>query len=121
MGRQVLAAIGSSIASDPGDPLLTAAILFWNATHLPWTQAWYQFPIFYPTPDTLVLSEHLLGVSVIAAPIQWLTSSPVFAYNFTLLLSYPLCGLAMFALVRRLTKNSPAAFLAGLAYAFAPY
>ena len=70
MGRQVLASIGSSIASDPGDPLLTAAILAWNATHVPWSHAWYQFPIFYPTPDALALSEHLLGVSLIAAPMS---------------------------------------------------
>ena len=121
MGRQVLASLASSIASDPGDPLLTAAILDWNATHIPWTHAWYQFPIFSPTPDALTLSEHLLGVSVIAAPVQWLTGSPLVAYNITVLLTYPLSGLAMFALVRRLTKNTDAAFLAGLAYAFAPY
>lgn len=121
MGRDVIAALGTSIASDRGDPLLTAAILAWNATHVPWTGAWYQFPIFYPTPDTLTFSEHLLGISLIAAPIQWLTGSPVATYNATLLLSYPLCGVAMFALVWRLTKNASAAFLAGLAYAFAPY
>jgi hypothetical protein len=121
MGRQVLASLASSIASDPGDPLLTAAILTWNATHLPWSHGWYQFPIFYPTPDALALSEHLLGVSLIAAPIQWLTGSLLVSYNLTVLLSYPICGLAMFALVRRLTNSTSAAFLAGLAYAFAPY
>ncbi len=121
MGRQVIDAFGTRIASDPGDPLLTAAILAWNATHVPWTDAWYQFPIFYPTSNALALSEHLLGVSVIAAPIQWLTGNPIAAYNATLLLSYPLCGVAMCALVWRLTRNAPAAFLAGLAYAFAPY
>jgi hypothetical protein len=121
MGRQVLAALGSSIASDLGDPLLTAAILTWNAAHLPWSHAWYQFPIFYPTPDALALSEHLLGVSLIAAPIEWVTGNLLVSYNLTVLLSYPLCGLAMFALVRRLTNNTSAAFLAGVAYAFAPY
>jgi hypothetical protein len=121
MGRQVLASVASSIAGDPGDPLFTAAILTWNATHLPWSHAWYQFPIFYPTSDALALSEHLLGVSLIAAPIQWLTGSLLVSYNLTVLLSYPLCGLAMFVLVRRLTNNTAAAFLAGLAYAVAPY
>jgi hypothetical protein len=121
MGRQVIDAFSTAIASDPGDPLLTAAILSWNASHVPWTNAWYQFPIFYPTADALTLSEHLLGVSLIAAPIQWITGNPVVAYNATLLLSYPLCGLAMCALVWRLTRNGAAAFLAGLAYAFAPY
>ena len=121
MGRDVIAALATSIASDRGDPVFTAAILAWNATHMPWTAGWYQFPVFHPTPDTLVFSEHLLGISVIAAPIQWLTGSPVVAYNATALLSYPLCGAAMFAFVWRLTSSASAAFLAGLAYAFAPY
>jgi hypothetical protein len=121
MGRDVIAALATAIASDPGDPLLTTAILAWNASHVPWSGGWYQYPIFFPMPDALVLSEHLLSVSLIAAPIQWLTSSPVVAYNVTMLLSYPLSGVAMFALVWRLTRNTPAAFLAGLAYAFAPY
>ncbi len=120
-GWRVIAHLGTMIASDPGDPLLTASILSWNATHTPWTDAWYQFPIFYPTRDGLALSEHLLGASVIAAPVQWLTGNSILAYNVTVLLSYPLCGLAMYALVWRLTKSAPAAFLAGLAYAFAPY
>jgi hypothetical protein len=121
MGRDVLATLETHIASDPGDPLLNAAILAWNATHVPWTEAWFQFPIFYPTRDALTLSEHLLGLSVVASPFFWLTGSPAVAYNLALLVSYPLCGLAMYALAWRLTRSSPAAFVAGLAFAFAPY
>ena len=121
IGRRVLATVGSAIASDPGDPILNAAILAWNATHRPWTDAWYQFPIFFPTPDALTLSEHLLGVSLLASPIVWLTDNPLVAYNASLLLSYPLCGMAMYALVLHLTRSGAAAFLAGLAFAFAPY
>src|SRR5262245_23226825 len=77
MGRHVLASLSSRIASDIGDPLFGTALLNWNATHLPWTHAWYQFPIFYPITDALALAEHLLGVSVIATPIQWLVGSPL--------------------------------------------
>jgi hypothetical protein len=121
LGRDVLAQLGTTIANDAGDPLLTAAILYWNAQHVPWTDAWWQFPIYYPTGDTLAFSEHLLGLSVIATPIAWLTGNPLAAYNLTLLLTFPLCGMAMFALVYHLTRSAPAAFLAGLAYAFAPY
>src|SRR5262245_62149120 len=121
MGRNVLASLGSSVASDIGDPLFGTSLLNWNATHLPWTHGWYQFPIFYPIPDSLALAEHLLGVSVIAAPVQWLIGSPLVTYNLMVLLSFPLCGLAMYALAWRLTRNRAAAFLAGLAYAFAPY
>ena len=121
IGRDVLAHLGSTIANDPGDPLLTAAILKWNATHVPLTDAWYQFPIFYPTRDTLTFSEHLLGLSVIASPIYWLTGDLVVTYNLVLLLTFPLCAIAMYALVFRLTGSAAGAFVAGLAFAFAPY
>src|SRR5687768_9454333 len=121
MGRQVLASLTAAIANDPGDPLLNAAILAWNAVHLPWSDAWFQFPIFFPTPNALALSEHLLGISVIATPIYWATGNALTAYNLTLLLTYPLAGVTMFLLVRRLTGSAGAAFLSGLAFAFAPY
>ena len=121
MGRNVLAALATRIANDPGDPILNAAILKWNAEHVPWTDAWFQFPIFHPTTNALTFSEHLLGASVLASPIYWLTQNPLIAYNLTLLLAYPLSGLAMYALVWRLTRQPAAAFVAGLAFAFAPY
>jgi len=121
MGWDVLRSIGTRIASDVGDPLLNAAILTWNARTVPWTDAWYQFPIYHPAADALTFSEHLLGVSAIATPIYWLTQNGLTAYNLALWLSYPLSALAMFALVWRLTRSAPAAFLAGLAFGFAPY
>jgi hypothetical protein len=121
IGRDVLAHLGSMIANDSGDPLLTAAILKWNATHVPLTDAWYQFPIFYPTRDTLTFSEHLLGLYFFASPLYWITGNAVATYNIVLLLTYPLCGIAMYALIVRLTGSATAAFIAGLAYAFAPY
>jgi hypothetical protein len=121
MGRDVLASVGSVIASDVGDPMLNAAILAWNARTIPWTDAWFDFPAFYPAPNALTFSEHLLGVSVIATPLNWVTGNALAAYNLTLLAGYVLCGLAMFALVRRLTGSPLAAFVAGAAYGFAPY
>jgi hypothetical protein len=121
IGRDVLTHVGSTIANDPGDPLFTAAILKWNATHVPLTDAWYQLPIFYPTRDTLTFSEHLLGLSVITSPIYWLTGDLVVTYNIVLLLTFPLCAMAMYALVFRLTGSAAGAFVAGLAFAFAPY
>lgn len=121
IGREVITHLGSAIANDSGDPLLTAAILKWNATHVPLTDAWYQFPIFYPTRDTLTFSEHLLGLSVIASPIYWLTGDLVTTYNIVLLLTFPLCAIAMYALVYHLSGNAAGAFVAGVAFAFAPY
>jgi hypothetical protein len=120
-GRHVLVHPASTIVHDVGDPLLTAALLHWNAWTLPLTHAWWQFPIFAPTPDVLAFSEHLLGLSVVATPIEWLVRDPLAAANLVTLLTYPLCGVAMFLVVRRLTGSAAAAFLAGLAYAFSPY
>lgn len=117
----MLAALGSRIASDPGDPVLNAAILAWDATRFPWSNTWFQFPIFWPTQDALTFSEHLLGVGVLAAPIYWLTDNALVAYNLAVLVSYPLAACAMYALVWRSTRNPAAAFLSGLAYGFAPY
>src|SRR5688572_15356411 len=121
MGRDVLASFATKIAGDPGDPVLTAATLAWNAKHVPWTDAWFNFPGFHPVRDVLTFSENLLGLSPIASPLLWLTGSPIAAYNATMLATFVLCGLAMYALVWRLTRNPWAACLAGLAYAFAPY
>ncbi len=120
-GRHVLAHPASTIVHDVGDPLLTAALLHWNAWTLPLTHAWWQLPIFAPTPDVLAFSEHLLGLSVVATPVEWLVRDPLAAANLVTLLTYPLCGVAMFLLVRRLTGSPAAAFLAGLALRSRPY
>ena len=88
---------------------------------MPLTDAWYQFPIFFPARATLTFSEHLLGLSVIASPLYWLTGDLVVTYNIVLLLTFPLCAIAMYALVFRLTGSAAGAFVAGLAFAFAPY
>src|SRR5690242_5454890 len=80
-GRLVLAHPASTIFHDPGDPLLTAAFMHWNAWMLPLTHAWWQFPIFAPTADALTFSEHLLGLSVVATPVEWIVRDPLVAAN----------------------------------------
>ena len=121
LGREVLVHLDSTVANDAGDPLFAAAILKWNATHVPLTDAWWQFPIFYPTRDTLAFSEHFLGLSLVASPVYWITGDTLVTYNLVTLLTFPLCALAMYALVHRLTKSVAGAFVAGLAFGFAPY
>ena len=121
MGRHVLRHPATTALHDAGDPLLNAAILHWTTTHVPLTDQWWQFPIYYPTPDVMTFSEHLLGLSVIATPLEWITRDALVSYNIVALLTYPLCAMAMYALVWRLTRSGAAAFVAGLAYAFAPY
>ena len=121
LGRHLLAHLSTTVAHDAGDPLLTAAILKWNATHWPLTDAWWQLPFFYPTRDTMAFSEHLLGLSAIASPIYWMTRDTLVTSNLATLLTFPLCAMAMYALVFRLSGSVPAALIAGFAYGFAPY
>ena len=121
LGRHLLAHLSTTVAHDAGDPLLTAAILKWNATHWPLTDAWWQLPIFYPTRDTMAFSEHLLGLSAIASPIYWITRDTLVTSNLVTLATFPLCAMAMYALVFRLTGSVAASLVAGLAYGFAPY
>src|SRR5712691_2499358 len=77
--------------------------------------------MFWPMSGALALSEHLLGVSLVASPLQWLGAEPVTAYNIVFLLSFPLCALAAHALAFTLTARHDAAAVAGLAFGFNPY
>lgn len=59
---------------------------------------------------------------IIAGLGKWLTilTNEVFAFNFLILLSFPLAGVAMYALATHVTKNRWAAALAGFIFAFSP-
>ena len=109
------------VAHDPGDPILNAWILWWTTKAVPLTTAWWNAPIFYPATGTFAFSEHLLGLAPLAAPIIALTNNATLGYNVTLLSTYVFCGLGMYFLAYTLTRRHDAAFVAGLAYAFAPY
>ena len=88
---------------------------------MPLTEAWWNFPSFAPLTGVTAFTEHLLLTYPIASPVIWLTGNPVLAYNIVFLLAMPLNGLAAYALARELTGSSAAAFIAGLAFACAPY
>jgi hypothetical protein len=104
-----------------GDPLLNTWILWWSTQHPPLGTAWWNASLFYPTPGVMGLSELLLGLLPITAPVQWISRNPLLAYNVAVLLSYPLCGWATYALAFELTGRHDAAWLAGAAFAFSPF
>ena len=112
---------GTTMAAPFGDPLLNAWILGWDADRLRhglsglWTA-----PPFYPYPDTLAYSEHLLGIAVPLAPIYWLTGNAVLLYNVALIGSFALAGIGMYLLARDLTGRRDAAVLAALAFMWCP-
>ena len=112
----------SAVPSDIGDPLLNTWILAWDVRSLTIHPLnLFDANIFFPLPGTLAYSEHLLGNALAALPVLLLTGEPVVAYNATFLLSFIVGGWGTYLLVRRYTYCGWAAFLAGLAFAYAPY
>lgn len=117
----VAATLGSRIPNDPGDPVLNIWILWWNAQVTPLTEAWWNAPMMWPMPGAMALSEHLLGLSLVATPLALAGVNPIAAYNVCLLLTYALSGFFAFLLGRYLTGSTFAGVCAGLAFGFAPY
>jgi len=117
----LLGDLSARIASDPGDPALNAAVLWWNATHLPFTAAWWNQPWFHPSTGVTAFTENLVGLAPIATPAYWATRDAVSAYNITLFATFPLSAFACYFLVRRLTGRVDAGIVAGLAFGFNPY
>lgn len=113
--------LSSRLPKDLGDPLLVTSILWWNAHVMPLTDRWWNGFGFFPATGMMGFSEHFLGASLIASPLQWVGCSPITAYNLTFLASFPLCGVSAHALALTLTKRHDAAIVCGLAYGFNPY
>jgi hypothetical protein len=113
--------LSTHVPHDVGDPLLSTYILWWNAHHLPLTADWWNAPFCWPATGTLALSDHRLGESLIASPLQWMGLGPLTAYNITLMLMFPLCATAAHWFAYTLTRRHDAALIAGLAYGFNPY
>ena len=109
------------IASDAGDPVLTAWILWWNTAAVPLTDRWWNAGIFYPVKDAFTFSETMLGLVPLSAPMQWLTGNPALAFNFAFLLSFPLSAIAAYLLCFEISGRRDASWIAGIAYGFCPY
>ena len=120
--------IASDVPGDFGDSLLNMWILAWGAEHAPqlltggigWSEFW-NANIFHPEPLTLALSEHLFGQTLQILPIYWLTGNIILCYNLLFISTFALSAFGTFLLVRDLTGNARAAFIAGLVYGFLPY
>lgn len=106
-------------ASYPGDARLLIWTLAWDAHALLTGTPLFDANMFFPQSGALGWAEHHLGIGLFAAPVYALTHDPVYAYWCVWLAAFVLNGLAMQALAFRITKDSVAAFGAGLVYAFA--
>ena len=83
--------------------------------------AYWNPPIFFPHPLALAYSEHLTPQALQILPVYWASRNPILCYNLMFLSTFVLSAIGMFVLVRELTGDASAAFLAGLAFGFAPY
>jgi hypothetical protein len=109
------------LPGDLGDPVLVTWILAWDANAFRHgVTRIFDAPSFFPYLHTLVYSEHMFGVAVFTAPLQWLSANPVLVYNIAFIASFVQAGGGMYLLARELTGRRDAAVLAALAYAFAP-
>jgi F5/8 type C domain len=113
--------MGSVLPNDAGDPALNTWILWWNSQTVPFSQAWWNAPAFYPAPGVLTFSENLLGLSLISTPLSWMGFGPQAAYNVVFLLTFPLSAIGAYLLIHELTGRRDASFIGGLLFAFAPY
>ena len=117
----VLRAPSNTIPMDAGDPILNASILHWNATHVPLTATWWNFPSYFPAQGVTTFTEHLLGLWPFASPVIWITGDPVLGYNVVFVLSFVLSAATMYALVHELTKSGSGALVAAIAFSFNAY
>jgi hypothetical protein len=109
------------VPHDLGDPLLVTYLLNWNATVTPLSERWWSPPIFWPAPDTMTLSEHLLGLSIITIPLQRAGLSPLAVYNVLFIGSFWAAGFSAYLFGRVITGNTIAGLVSGLVFMFAPY
>lgn len=113
--------LASAFPHDAGDPAFTAWVLWWNAHAVPLSAQWWNAPMFWPAADVFALSEHMLGISLLATPLQWLGAPPIVAFNLAFVLSFPLTATGAHLLGYSVTHRHDAALLAGLVFGFSPY
>jgi hypothetical protein len=105
-----------------GDPALNTFVLVWDADRMAHAfRGFWDAPLLFPHRHTLAYSEHLLGVALFTAPLQWLVRNPVLVYDIAFLASYVLAGSSMYLLARSLWNRRDAALLAGLMFMLCPY
>ena len=111
-----------TVVPDYGDPLLSTWRLSWVAHQLPRDPLHlFDANIFHPEPNALAFSDAMIVPSLMVAPLVWCGVHQVVAYNVLLLSGFVLSALAMFVLVRSLTRHTGAALIAGAVFGFLPY
>lgn len=105
--------------NDNADTVLNEWILAWVAHQLPRAPLrLFHANIFYPDPNTLAYSEHMVVQSLMGLPLFLAGASPVLVYNLLLMAGFALTGWAMYLVIDRWTGDPVAALAAGSLAAF---
>ena len=80
----------------------------------------YSASLFHPGGINLLSNTSVLAVGILLAPVTWIFG-PVATMNVASTFAPVLSGLAMFWLLRRWVRWSPAAFVGGLVFGFSPF
>jgi hypothetical protein len=83
------------------------------------TSIYYTYLLFWPIGVNLVYQTMSPLLALVSAPFQ--AVGVVFAYNIVFLLSFVLSGLGMMLLAKYITRNSYAAFFAGIVFTFSSF
>ena len=111
----VIIKINSIIYGNPGDSLYNLWVFHNLSAH----------DLIVNAPNGIKDFIHILLpsqplIDFVSRSLGYLFSNVV-TYNLMIILSFPLAGLSVFLIVKLLTKNNWASFLAGLIFAFSPY
>ncbi|MFI5179322.1 MAG: hypothetical protein ACHQO8_12190 [Vicinamibacterales bacterium] len=119
----------SRIADDLGDPLFICWVLMWTGGQVLAALRgdiralgdFWNGNIFYPAHATVAYSEHFTPQMLQILPLYAAGANIILCYNLLFLSTFVVAALGMYLFVRELTGRPLAAFLAGLAFAYAPY
>jgi hypothetical protein len=113
--------LGRDIAQDLGDPLVQAWQVAWDG-HALTTQPLelFQANVFWPMRDSLAVSDALVGYAP-AGLFGEGVHAAVARYDLLFLFAYALCFVGAYLLARELGAGRAGAFVAGAAFAYAPW
>jgi len=113
--------LGRDIAQDLGDPLVQAWQVAWDG-HALATQPleMFQANVFWPMRDSLAVSDALVGYAP-AGLFGEGVHAAVARYDLLFLFAYALCFVGAYLLARELGAGRAGAFVAGAAFAYAPW
>jgi hypothetical protein len=113
--------IGRDVPRDLGDPLPQAWQVAWDGhalLHQPLD--WFQANIFWPLPNSLAFSDALVGYAPFGA-IGSGVHAAIVRYDLLFVFAYALAFFGAYLLARELGAGRAGSFVAGAAFAYAPW